>query len=510
MESWLLKGLAVALAIALVVLGVGMLRGTEDEGDLTPTTETVDVVAGDTAPADDVVPSIDEEPSTQDADAAAVATPLPEDEPVAVERFVVATVGNQEVDNEQLAASYADVYTYYEGFYAQFGMDITEFLATLDGRYMDLALEAQALDILVRVAIYELEAESRGIAVSDTEAQQQFDILYAEYLASNGMTEEDLAYYLTLQGSTIEEFKDDALTNIGRGLLEERIRDAVVGEIDVSDEEIAAYFDEHLFEFETDEQVQASHILVSDSTAAEDVLTRLDAGEAFADLAIELSEDPGSAPAGGDLGWFGRNQMVAEFEDVAFSLEVDEMSGIVETDYGFHIILVTGKQDAYTPTLDEVEDEVRAAVETQSADTEFVAWYDEMRASGVLDIAVEPLGAFYWYTVNPEEGLVRLQQIADSGATDDPYMDFYLGRLYDEQVTQLRGELAILEALEEPTGEELAQIAELTARIDDYIAGAVSSYEAYAADNEVDEAYMTHIDEIQGLGQEEPALTPDP
>ncbi len=503
MESWLLKGLAVALAIVVVVLGVGMLTDPKDEGDLAPAADVVDVVAEPASPAEDVVPFTDEDPGTPDADEdVAAASPISQDdETVAVERFVVATVGDQEIDNEQLAASYADVYTYYGNFYSQFGMDIAEFMATLDGSYMNLAMEAQALDILVRLAVYELEAELRGIAVSDAEAQQQFDILYGEYLASNGMTEEDLSYYLSLQGSTLEEFKADALMNIRRGLLEERVRDEVVGQIDVSDEDLEAYFAVHLSEFQTEEQVQASHILVSDSNAAEDVLARLEEGEAFADLAVELSEDPGSASAGGDLGWFGRDQMVPEFEEAAFALEVGEMSDIIETDYGFHIILVTDKQDAYTPTLDEIREDVRAAAEVESSEAAFIAWYDEKRASGILEIFSEPLGAFYWYTVSPTEGLDRLQQVASSGETDDPYLDFYLGRLYEEQTSMVDGELSALEALDEPTAEETARIAELSTQLDAYIAGAVAAYEAFAEDNEVDEAYTLNVEQLQGLSR---------
>lgn len=91
-------------------------------------------------------------------------------------------------------------------------------------------------------------------------------------------------------------------------------------------------------------QVLARHILVSDEAVAQDILTRLEAGEDFSELAMELSEDPGSAANGGSLGYFPRGMMVQEFEDTAFATEIGQISEIVQSQFGYHIIMVDDKQ----------------------------------------------------------------------------------------------------------------------------------------------------------------------
>ncbi len=141
---------------------------------------------------------------------------------------------------------------------------------------------------------------------------------------------------------------------------------------DVSDVELKTYYDKNLKEFQQPRQVKARHILVKDQKQAEEIRQRLLKGEDFATLATEFSTCP-SKTRGGDLGFFTRDQMVKEFSDMAFSLKPEEISPVVKTQFGYHIILVDEIKKEKQQSFDEVKatlgDKIRAERKNQYFNT---------------------------------------------------------------------------------------------------------------------------------------------
>lgn len=144
--------------------------------------------------------------------------------------------------------------------------------------------------------------------------------------------------------------------------------------VQVTDREIERYYNRNIYLYETPEQVGASHILFKTADKdeeearrqAEDVLAQIRSGADFAEMAKQHSEDT-SAEQGGSLGLFGRGEMVPEFEQAAFSLNEGEISDLVRTDYGFHIIKVTERQAPIMRPLDSVRDEIRNILAQEKA-----------------------------------------------------------------------------------------------------------------------------------------------
>lgn len=176
----------------------------------------------------------------------------------------------------------------------------------------------------------------------------------------------------------------------------------ILNSLNISDEELKSYYEEHKTDYETKEQRHARHILIkTDKNAdektvdaakkkAEDLLSRLKQGESFEELAKKYSDDPGSAPKGGDLGFFGRGMMVKPFEEAVFTLQPHELSDLVKTDFGWHIIRLEEVRPAGLKPFDEVKDAIIGKLKEERSKSALFEQasklYDDIIANGSLTL----------------------------------------------------------------------------------------------------------------------------
>jgi peptidyl-prolyl cis-trans isomerase C len=208
---------------------------------------------------------------------------------------------------------------------------------------------------LVTRQLLEEQAKAAGTQVTDDELMAEM----TRQLAARQppMTIEDFQKAVESQGVDFEAMKG----RLRQGLKFHKLLESKVPVPPATEADAKKYYDENAKEFQVPEQVQASHILISTRPAdpkadpnqakvqakqkADELLKKIKGGADFAALAKENSDDPGSKAQGGDLGLFPRGPMVKPFEDAAFKLKVGEVSDLVETQFGYHIIKVTGHQD---------------------------------------------------------------------------------------------------------------------------------------------------------------------
>ncbi len=217
----------------------------------------------------------------------------------------------------------------------------------------------QVLDQMIDESLIREEAKRRGINVSTDEIDKVIQEFYGFY-ANGTPTTTSLEKTATAENSTskspstpeatatlytLEGFK----TNYTKGL--EVWKSYNISEDTILDLVEVQLYRQKLFEIitadapRTEEQIWARHILVEDGETAQIVLTRLQSGEDFEEVARETSVDSGSAVNGGALGWFGRGVMIKPFEDAAFELKIGEISDPIQSDFGYHIIQVLGHED---------------------------------------------------------------------------------------------------------------------------------------------------------------------
>ncbi|MFY9135093.1 MAG: peptidylprolyl isomerase [Bacillota bacterium] len=211
----------------------------------------------------------------------------------------------------------------------------------------------QALSYIIDETLVRQAAKSAGITVTQAEVDREFEMV-------REATGSDFDAVLAQYGMTQESFRK----SLEMSLLVFKVS---TKDVKVSAEDIAEHYNSHIADYTIPEQVRASHILVGAEKEAEEILQLLESGADFGELAKERSEDTYSAKAGGDLGYFPRGAMVPEFERVAFSTPVGETSGIVKSQYGYHILQVTGKMDARTIPMEDVWENIEWAIKSKYA-----------------------------------------------------------------------------------------------------------------------------------------------
>ena len=249
--------------------------------------------------------------------------------------------------------------------------------------------EAVANDILIT----KLQAFISGSAsVSESE-------IHAEFLKENSkvkfdyalLKQDDLRKGLHPTDAELQAFYESHKRAYANSVPEKRkVKYAIIetakaeAGVQVTDDDLRTYYDQNRDQYRVPEQVKVSHIWIKmplpgadgkidDKAVAEaqhradDLLKQLKGGAKFEDVAKKYSEDPGSSNVGGSLGWIGKGQMTAEFEKAAFSLPKGQMSDVVKTLDGFHIIRVDDKQDAHVKPLDEVKALIEPILKHQKA-----------------------------------------------------------------------------------------------------------------------------------------------
>jgi peptidyl-prolyl cis-trans isomerase C len=248
------------------------------------------------------------------------------------------------------------------------------------------------LDNMIGYRLMIQEAKARKITVSDADVDAQLAQIRSQF-----PSDAQFQQALTAQKTTLEAVRNDARDGMSADKL---VESEIAGKVAVKPEAVTDFYQKNQDKFQQGPRVRASHILIgipqnADAATkqqakakAEAVLKDLKAGKDFAVTAKANSQDPGSAPNGGDLGYFEQGQMVPPFEQAAFALKPGEMSEIVETQFGYHIIKVAEKQDSRVVPLEEAKQQIEQYLTEQNRHAQTELFVNALKAKAKIEILI--------------------------------------------------------------------------------------------------------------------------
>lgn len=254
-----------------------------------------------------------------------------------------------------------------------------------------IELRTQVLDVLIGQEVLYQEAERKKSLASAADVDQAI-----KEFRNSFADERELKLSLENNGFTLDSYTEDTRRRLSaKKYIEDHIQEGV----SISKQEVEQFYQDNPDSFKLPERIRARHILLSlDSKAEisvrqqvrarmEKLSDRVTRGEDFAKLAQEFSEDSGSAQRGGDLGLFARGVMVPTFEQAAFALQIGEVSGIVESPFGLHLIKLEEHQPpSKAPLNEDVRRQVHQYLRAQKTRQAVAAKVEALRAQAKVEV----------------------------------------------------------------------------------------------------------------------------
>lgn len=286
-------------------------------------------------------------------------------------------VNNNTVSDEEIAAEEAR---------------ITQHLAThvppeqLEA--MKEVMKKQAAESLINRVLLKEAVETEDIGASDEELDERMEMVKSKFESPEAYSQQ-----LAGLGITQKELRSEMETSLRM----EKLLQKHVGTIEEPTEaEVESFYKENAERFKQPEMLRASHILIRTEPQESDpeksakrleaakLLGEIQKGADFGGLASQHSACP-SKERGGDLGYFERGRMVKPFEDAAFSLSAGEVSDLVETQFGYHIVKVTDRQQESTASFETAKDDISAFLKDQKREQAVKAYTDKLRAEATIE-----------------------------------------------------------------------------------------------------------------------------
>jgi len=385
------------------------------------------------------------------------------------------------------------------GFYQS--SDFRDYLRTeMTRRQLTQALVASEFSLPYQEDIYTaLQNQQRDIRFATIDAEQ--------FKATVELSDEEINdYYLANQ----TRFENQEQVKVNYITLD--VND-IAKTIVLTDADIEAYYQTNISQYRDEEQRRVAHILVefgddeaSAKTRADALLVKVHAGEDFATLAKENSDDTFSGENGGDLDWIDAGVMDAAFDEAAFALtDIGSVSDVVKTDFGFHIIKLTDYKAENVQSLADVRDVLVAKAKNEKAQDKFFELQQEIaRLSFEFPDSLEDAAGAINTTVKTSDWLTRGNNIAPfnvSAVVDVAFSDLVINEQLNSDIVEVSDNLAIVMRLNEYQGASVKPLAEVSPQIRDMLIAQKASEKALTVADELLVAFKAGTDITEQLAE---------
>ena len=348
---------------------------------------------------------------------------------------VALVVNGDEISESEFQNTYDNLVQRQESLYSQFGRNFSEMLEGASGKQYELRIESSAVNSLIESRLIEQEADEKGIEVSDQKVDTRYNEQLNSLLEQQGWTLDQLKSALSAQGRTYDQFQSTMKEDIRAQLKREELRSQVVGEIEPTDDELKTYYNDNIDTYvQTPSRVKGSHLVFEAEDTANEVKKRIDENpEYFGTYAEENGLDT-------DMGWFQKGEKSAAVDNLAFSLETGQVGGPVETPEGWQILRVDEKQARQVPGFEEIRDQVREDYVSEEENSRYQDWYNKVKGDADIDIRLPVVEAYRTAQDDFQAGLEAYRDLEEETDVNDPYLPYYLGRLYQRRADELRNQ----------------------------------------------------------------------
>ncbi|MGC9530364.1 MAG: tetratricopeptide repeat protein [Candidatus Bipolaricaulaceae bacterium] len=399
-------------------------------------------------------------------------------------------VAGRSITRAELGQAYDNLVQYYTQLYQSFGQDFTTQLRGTAGAFNRHRFRAQAAESLIRQVLLDREARQLGITVPQAELEEAVSSRYQQVLERFDGDEESLRNYLSAQGVSLEEYRQSLRSSEEARLREERLRQQVVGPIEPTQDDLLPYYQQHQDRYQSEpEKIKLSYVQLDDAELADQLLAAAQGGDAPLEVLAEQHAQAGAEY--GETDWFARggSELPAEVEDAAFALQ-PENTTLVDAAGDYYLVRLVDRRPAVVPPLADIEDQVEEDYVRDQESRRWTDWYQRVRQGAEVDVRDPLLKAFMVYPEDPKEGADILAAARQEGKVSDLYVDYYLGRVYEELYMDAGERRAELAGADELTADQQAELERVTEQEREYKERAIAAYLAFAETGEGDEAFL--------------------